>query len=189
MITGWLSYPVGDESLFVWSVVYGITILKWLRRPPAWKSEPLRFTEPEDYGNDEACLWWGNYQPFRVPSCLVVGMRGWWARGGTLLKRQHEVQGVGNPQGTATHTRGRMPLRQLLVPQGTDTPEGMMDHVRAEDGSLHHWGTKAAGKPLNLTWQKIPSHPSTSFATRCLLNLRSLAGLSVTHSKTKRNWA
>lgn len=103
-----------------------------------------------------------------------------------LRKQQWEVHGGGNPEGTATHARGRVPLRELLVPQGRDAPEGMMAHVRGgwQPALLRDQSRKQAIKPPTAE-DTVP--PPTSFAPCCLLNLRSLAGLSVTHSKTKRN--
>jgi len=52
----------------------------------------------------------GQYQPFGVPSCLVVGMKEWWARAGSLLKGQWEAQDRDSPEGTTTPTNGRMTL-------------------------------------------------------------------------------
>ena len=85
---------------------------------------------------------------------------GWYARGGTLLKWQWEVQGGGNPEGIATHISGGMALRELLVPQGRDTLEGMMAHVRAgwKSALLRDQSSRKAIKPHTAEDTSPPSH-------------------------------
>lgn len=137
-------------SPFLSGLLYMVfPILNWLRRPPAWKKEPLCLTEPEDYGNDEACLCWGNISLLKSRPVLL-----WeWGDGGT--ERGHCWRDSGQPRTGATLRGDHDPHLQEDAPEGTAGALG-----QKWPGRYCPWGRD--GPCQNKGWQPAPLRDQSS---------------------------